>query len=103
MASPDPIVFRLWLIIFRTLSLGMLVMGALATIGGAIIAVAAVLPEAQRIPGVSLGYGVLSIVVGVTFVVIGFRGFKMRTRRDLETDMSKTASDREKLERWINR
>jgi type III secretory pathway component EscS len=103
MDSPDPIMIRLWFLGFRVLSLGALVMGALAAVVGLIVAVVSLLPRTQPSPGLSFGYGVLFIVVGVTFVLIGVRGSKMRTRRDLDADISKTANDRDSLERWINR
>jgi hypothetical protein len=103
MDSPDPILIRLWFLGFRALSLGALVMGALAAVAGVIVAVASLLPRAQPSPDLNFGYGVLFIIGGVTFVLIGVRGFKMRTRRDLDADISKTASDRDSLERWINR
>jgi len=103
MDSPDPIMIRLWFLGFRVLSLGALVMGALAAVVGAIVAVVSLLPRTRPSPGLMFGYGVLFIVVGVTFVLIGVRGFKMRTRRDLDADISKTANDRDSLERWINR
>ena len=95
---------RLWFLGFRVLSLGALVMGALAAVVGVIVAVVSFfLPRTQPTPGLTFGYGVLFIVVGVTFVLVGVRGFKMRTRRDLDADISKTANDRNRLERWINR
>jgi hypothetical protein len=103
MDSPDPILIRLWFLGFRVLSLGALVMGALAAVAGVIVAVVSLLPRTQPSPGLTFSYGVLFIVGGVTFVLIGVRGFKMRTRRDLDADISKTASDRDSLERWINR
>jgi len=103
MDSPDPIMIRLWFLSFRVLSLGALVMGALVAVVGAIVAVVSLLPRTQPSPGLTFGYGVLFIVVGVTFVLIGVRGFKMRTRHDLDADISKTASDRDSFERWINR
>ena len=99
----DPIMIRLWFLGFRVLSLGALVVGALAAVVGVIVAVVSLLPRTQPSPGLTFGYGVLFIVVGVTFVLIGVRGFKMRTRRDLDADISKTANDRDSLERWINR
>ena len=94
---------RLWFLGFRVLSLGALVMGALAAVVGVIVAVVSLLPRTQPPPGLTFGYGVLFIVVGVTFVLIGVRGFKMRMRRDLDADIAKTANDRDSLERWINR
>ena len=78
-------------------------MGVLAAVVGVIIAVVALLPRTQPTPGLSLSYGVLSIALGVTFVVAGVRGFKMRTRRDVDAEISKTSSHRDRLERWINR
>lgn len=94
---------RLWFISFRVLSLGAVVIGALAAVVGVIVAVVPVLPRTQPSPGFTFSYGVLFILVGVSFMLIGVRGFKMRTPRDLDTDISKTASDRGSLERWINR
>jgi cytochrome c biogenesis factor len=103
MDSPDPILIRLWFLGFRVLSLGVLVMGALAAVAGVIVAVVSVLPRTQPSHGLTLSYGVLFIVGGAAFVLIGVRGFRMRTRRDVDADISKTASDRDSLERWINR
>ena len=103
MDSPDPMIIRLWFLSFRVLSLGAVVMGALVAIVGVIVAVVSVLPRTQPSPGLTFSYGVLFIGGGVTFVLIGVRGFKMRTRRDLDADISKTAADRDRLERWINR
>jgi hypothetical protein len=103
MDSPDPMMTRLWFLTFRVLSLGAAVLGALAAIAGVIVAVVSVLPRTQPSPGLTLSYGVLFIVGGAAFVLIGVRGFRMRTRRDVDADISKTASDRDSLERWINR
>ncbi len=94
---------RLWFLSFRVLSLGAVLMGALAAIAGVIVAVVSLLPRTQPSPGLTFSYGVLFIVEGVTFVLIGVRGSKMRWRRDLDADISKTAADRDRLERWINR
>jgi hypothetical protein len=98
----DPPLFRLWLLFFRTLCLGMLLMGSIVAVAGAMIAVA-VLYTGRTPPGFSLGSGLLFLTVGTTFSVAGFRGFKMKSRRDLQADILNTASDRDKLERWINR
>jgi hypothetical protein len=103
MESPDPIMVRLWFLGFRVLSVGVLVMGALAAVVGVVTAVVSLLPRTKPTPGLTFGSGVLFTVVGVTFVLIGIRGLKMRTRRDLDADIAKTASDRDSLERWINR
>jgi membrane protein implicated in regulation of membrane protease activity len=103
MDSPDPIKARLWILGFRILSLGALVMGALVAVVGIFVAVVSVLPKTLQSPGLTFSYGVLFIVVGATFVLIGIRGFQMRTRHDLDADISKTAGDRDRLERWINR
>src|SRR3984957_11203452 len=103
MDSPDPLMTRLWFLSFRVLSLGAVIMGALAAVVGVIVAVVSVLPRTQPSPGLTLSYGVLFIVGGVAFVLICVRGFRMRARRDLDADISKTASDRDSLERWINR
>jgi hypothetical protein len=80
----------------------MLLMGSIVAVAGAMIAVA-VLCTGRTSPGFSLGYGLLLLALGTTFSVAGFRGFKMRSRRDLQADILNTASDRDKLERWINR
>jgi hypothetical protein len=53
--------------------------------------------------GLSFGYGILSIALGLTFAIIGVRGFRIWTRRGVDAEISKTSSDRERLERWINR
>lgn len=103
MDSRDPLRIRLWFLAFRALSLGLLVIGVLAAVFGIIIAVVALLPQTQPTPGLSFGYGLLCIALGVTFAVAGVRGFKMRTRRDVDAELSKTSSDRNRLERWINR
>jgi cytochrome c biogenesis factor len=103
MDSPDPLMTRLWFLIFRVLSFGAVVMGTLAAVAGVIVAVVSVLPRTQAPPGLTLSYGVFFIVGGVAFVLIGVRGSRMRTRRDLDADISRTASDRDSLERWINR
>lgn len=103
MDSPDPILIRLWFLGFRALSLGALIMGALVAVAGVVVAVVSLLPRTQPRPGLTFGYGILFIVVGTPFVLIGVRGFRMRTRSDLDADVSKTASDRDSLERWINR
>ena len=101
MDSPDPTMIRLWFLGFRVLSLGALVMGALAVVVGVIVAVVSLLPRTQ--PSASHLVTASSASRCVTFVLIGVRGFKMRRRRDLDADISKTASDRDSLERWINR
>lgn len=80
----------------------MLLMGTLVAAAGAMGAVA-ILYTGRTVAGFSLGTGLLFIAGGATFSVAGFRGFKMRSRRDLEADISKTADDRDKLEQWINR
>lgn len=103
MESSDPILIRLWFLGFRALSLGAMVMGALAAVAGATIAVLSLLPRTRQSRGLTFGYGVLFIAVGVTFVLIGVRAFKMRKRLDLDADVSKSARDRDSLERWINR
>jgi membrane protein implicated in regulation of membrane protease activity len=94
---------RLWILGFRILSLGALVTGALVAVVGVFVAVVSVLPKTQQSPGLTFSYGVLFIVVGTIFVLIGIRDFQIRTRRDLDADISKTAGDRDSLERWINR
>ncbi len=81
----------------------MLFMGALAPAVGAVIAVVSLLGVVRPTPGLSLGYGLFFVAVGVTFSVVGFRGFKMRSRRDLNADIAKTTSDRDQFEQWINR
>jgi uncharacterized YccA/Bax inhibitor family protein len=103
MDSPDQMMTRRWFLSFRVLSFGAVVMGVLAVVAGVIVAVVSVLPRTQPSPGLTLSYGVLFIVGGVAFVLAGVRGFRMRTRRDLDADIAKTASDRDSLERWINR
>lgn len=103
MNSTDPLLVRLWCLALQTLSLTALLMGALAAVVGVIYAVAALLPLTLPTPGLSFGYGVLSIAFGITFTVIGVHGFKMRTRRDVDAEISKISSDRDRLERWINR
>jgi hypothetical protein len=103
MNSRDPLLFTLWLLGFRSLCFGLVVMGTLAALGGVLVAVVSLLPGTRPIQGLSIGYGALFIVVGVTFAIIGVCGIRIRTRRDLDQDIEQTASDRAKLERWINR
>ncbi len=94
---------RLWSLTFRTLTLGVLVIGALAAVVGVVIAAAALVPRTQPTPSLSFGHGILSIALGLAFAVIGVRGLKIWTRRVVDAEISKTSSDRERLERWINR
>ncbi|SRR5579871_851881 len=103
MGPSETLTFRLWSLGFRALSLGVLVLGALAALVGAITVALAFFPRAASIPGVSFGRGVFFMIVGVLFVVIGARGIRIRTRDDIVADFEQTASDRDRLERWINR
>jgi hypothetical protein len=103
MESTDPLLVRLWVLAFRTLCLGALLTGALAMVVGVIVAASALLPRTQPSPSLSIGYGVVSIALGIIFAVIGVSGLKMRTRLDVDAEISKTSSDRDMLERWINR
>jgi hypothetical protein len=103
MDSPDSFLFRLWLLGFRTLSLGLVAMGVLATIVGTALAVLVVARHLPPSSGFSLGTSLIFVLVGVTFVLIGVRGFRIRKRRDLGADIAQTASDRDKLVRRINR
>ena len=101
--SRDSLLIHLWLLSFRALSLGVVVLGVIAAVGGTVTALVAVLPRMQSSPGLKFSTGVLFAIVGVTFVWIGVRGYKIRTRRDLDADISTTPGNRDSLERWINR
>jgi hypothetical protein len=103
MKSPDSLLFRLWSLGFRTLSLGLVLMGALAAIIGALLAFLVIVRRLPPTTGFSLGLSLLFVVVGVVFVLIGTRGFRIRTSRDLKADIAQTTGDRDGLERWINR
>src|ERR1700761_469265 len=101
MDARDPPLFRLWPLFFRTLCFGMLLMGTVVAAAGAIAV--AILYTSHTVAGFSLGTGLLFIAGCATFSVAGFRGFKLRSRLNVEAEISKTADDREKLEQWVNR
>jgi hypothetical protein len=107
MNSRDPPLVRLWCLAFRALCLGMLLIGALAVVVGAVIAVVSLLSLAPPVPGLSLGYWFLFATVGLAFAGSASAVLKCARgaiwRRDMEADISKTASDRDRLEQWINR
>jgi hypothetical protein len=102
MESSDSLPFRLWSLFFRTLSLGVLIAGALAALLGTLTVILAIVRRSP-VPGFSLGLSLLFIVGGAVLVLMGLRGFRIRTRRDLEAELAQTAADRDRLERWINR
>jgi membrane protein implicated in regulation of membrane protease activity len=103
METSDARLFKLWSVGFRTLSFGVVVLGALATLFGAGIAVVASVSRGASTPGLSFGSGVLFSAAGVVFVMIGNRGRKIRRREDLVAEIDQTAKDRDKLEQLINR
>ena len=98
----DPLLSRLRMLTFRVLSLGLIVLGSLAVLVA--VATAAVLAISGRsAPGFSLGTSAIFFVAGSAFALIGIRGFRMKRRQELLDDITQTASDRDTLERWINR
>ena len=102
MESSDSLLFRLWSLCFRILSLGLLIVGALAALLGALTVILAIVRH-SHIPGFSLGLGLLFFFGGAVSMLMGLRGFRIRTRRDWEAELAQTAADRDRLERWINR
>ena len=85
----------LGIIVFRTLCLGCLVIGALASI---VFAATAVL-----FPGRSMAMDIFACAMALLIAYAGKRGFAMRSRGDFDRDAAEFRERREKLERWINK
>jgi hypothetical protein len=88
------VLFKVWLLAFRALSLGCLVLGSLGAVSFLLFAF---------MPGQSLGMNIFAAVMAALIAVVGKRGLSVRSRDDLHQQEVALGERRDRFERWINR
>src|SRR5262245_15945063 len=88
------VLFKLWLLGFRTLSFACVCLGS---VGALAFAVSAFLP------GQSVAMDLFAAAMAALIAVFGMKGLAIRSRDEVDRDISALGERRDKFERWINR
>jgi hypothetical protein len=88
------VLFKLWLLGFRTLSFACVCLGS---VGALAFVVSAFLP------GQSVAIDLFAAAMAALIAVVGMKGLAIRYRDDMDRDISALRERRDKFERWINR
>lgn len=102
MISGKLLAWRVWLVGWRILCLGYIVLGSLAAITFSLVfALQLIRPASSAI--VSEPLAAIGAVLGTLFVFRGIKGLTIKTRVDVKGEIAALGSSRERLERWINK
>jgi hypothetical protein len=85
---------KLQLLVFRTLSFGCVCLGSVGALAFAVSAF---------FPGQSVAIDLFAAAMGALIAVVGIKGLAIRSRDDVDRDISTLSERRDKFERWINR
>ena len=91
---PSDTFSKLWLIAFRILSLWCFI---ISSAGALVAAVSAFMP------GASVAISLFAAVMAVLIALAGKKGLKIRSRDDIDREISALRDRRDRFESWINR
>jgi hypothetical protein len=102
MPSVKQLASWLWLLGFRIGCIGLIVMGALASLAFAVPFVLRLVKPAS-LPDMPAPIGAFIAVMAALFVVIGIKGLRIMSSTDATAEIAALGSQRDKFERWINK
>ena len=94
--------WRIWLVGFRILCLGCIVLGSLVAIACSLVFVLQLIRPTLSVE-ISEPLVALGAVFGALFVFMGIKGFKIKTPHHVQAEIAALGSSRDSLERWINK
>jgi hypothetical protein len=102
MISGKQLAWWIWLMAFRILCAGCILLGSLTAISCSAVFVLRLIRPASFVE-VPAPLAALAAVLGTLFVLVGIKGFKIKSFRDVEAELKALGSTRDSVERWINK
>jgi hypothetical protein len=102
MISGRDLAWRMWLMAFRTLCVALILLGSLTAIGCSVVFALRLVRPASFVE-MPAPLAAFVAVMGTLFVLVGIKGLRIKSFRDVEAELEALRSARDSLERSINK